>query len=82
MNDGYVLALVVCIFSMVVTGIHYLYAKNLQRIVSDQNETIQRLINREPVTYAETGQKPYKVAKESYAAWGNQVVNIDEDERQ
>lgn len=45
-----------------------------------QQDTIKRLINREPVTYAETGTTPQKPSKEVYAAWGNQMLNIDEDE--
>lgn len=56
--------------------------RRLQRIIERQNDTIQRLINREPVTYAEVGAKPQKPVRETYAAWGNQMVNIDEDERQ
>jgi hypothetical protein len=75
------IALVVLL--MLIPIVHYRSnSHTLQHIVNDQNETIQRLINREPGTYAETGQKPNKPAKEAYAAWGNQVVNIDEDERQ
>ena len=53
---------------------------NMQKTIDRQQDTIQHLINRDPVTYEETGQKPPKPQKEVYAAWGNQVVNLDEDE--
>lgn len=54
--------------------------KGYRRTIDRQQDTIERLINREPVTYAETGQKPTQPIKERYAAWGNQMINLDEDE--
>jgi hypothetical protein len=54
--------------------------RQLHHTIERQNDTIQRLINREPVTYAEVGKTPVKPTREVYAAWGNQTVNIDEDE--
>lgn len=57
-------------------------ASNMQRTIDRQQDTINRLINREPVTYAETGQTPQKPERLAYAAWGNQIVNLDEDQRQ
>jgi len=53
--------------------------RQLQRTIDRQQDTINRLINREPVTYQEVGTKPPKPNREVYAAWGNQMVNIDED---
>ena len=50
-----------------------------RRTVNRLNDTIQRLVNREPVTYKEVGAKPPKPNREVYAAWGNQMVNMDED---
>jgi hypothetical protein len=50
------------------------------KLIKAQQETIQRLINREPVTYQETGAAPPKQSRETYAAWGAQMVNLDEDE--
>lgn len=55
--------------------------KGLQSTIDRQQDTIQRLINREPVTYAEVGSKPSKKSTDVYAAWGSQMVNIDEDEQ-
>ncbi|CAH1205671.1 hypothetical protein PAECIP111893_02390 [Paenibacillus plantiphilus] len=52
--------------------------RNLHRLIERQQDTIQRLINHEPVTYTETGQKPPKPVRESFAAWGNEVVNVEE----
>ncbi len=51
------------------------------KLIQRQQDTIQRLVNREPVTYAETGAEPRKPIKESYAAWGNQMIHIDDDKR-
>lgn len=50
-----------------------------QATIDRQNDTIQRLISREPVTYQETGQAPQKPSKEIYAAWGSQMVDLDKD---
>ena len=52
------------------------------RTVTRLNDTIIRLVNREPVTYQEVGVNPPKPDRTVYAAWGNQMVNMDEDERQ
>lgn len=68
------------ISASILSVLNYFYIRNLQRTIDRQQDTINRLINREPVTYAETGQKSPKPVKEVYAAWGNQMINIDEDE--
>lgn len=52
------------------------------RTIKQQQETINRLINREPVTYAVVGTTPKRPSKERYAAWGNEMVDLDEDEKQ
>lgn len=80
--EGYYIALFICIFSLLSVTVQYLHTKHLQRTIDRQQDTIHRLINREPVTYTETGQTPQKDERFVYAAWGNQMVNIDEDERQ
>lgn len=76
-----ILGLIICIIALVgflVTTV--MLTKGYRRTIDQQNATIQRLINREPVTYAETGTTLQKPSKEVYAAWGNQMLNIDEDE--
>lgn len=61
--------------------IHYRSrCQSLQHTIDHQKDTIQRLVNREPVTYAEVGMKPQKPIRERYAAWGAQMVDLDEEE--
>lgn len=75
------LALTVLVMALPI--IHYRSkAQTLKRIVDSQRDTISRLINREPVTYQEVGTKQSKPNREIYAAWGNQMVDMNEDERQ
>lgn len=57
-----------------------IHAKRFQRIIDRQNDTIHRLITHQPVTYAEVGKEPQKRNKQVYAAWGAQMVDLDEDE--
>lgn len=64
---------------LIVIAINHFECRSKQRIIDRQNDTIQRLINREPVTYSETGQPPPKRSKEVYAAWGAQMVDLDRD---
>lgn len=54
--------------------------KSNEKLIHAQQDTIQRLINREPVTYEETGQTPRKQERTVYAAWGAQMVDMNEDE--
>jgi hypothetical protein len=54
--------------------------KSHEKLVNAQQDTINKLLNREPVTYVETGQKQPKQSKESYAAWGNQTVDTSEEQ--
>jgi hypothetical protein len=56
-------------------------SESKERLIQAQQDTIHKLLNREPVTYAEVGTKPTKKATDVYAAWGSQMVNIDEDEQ-
>lgn len=62
--------------------IAHIHSKRFKTAIDRQNDTIQRLINREPVTYAEVNSKPQKPQKEIYAAWGAQMVDLDEEESQ
>ncbi|CAM4098467.1 hypothetical protein L1N85_10730 [Paenibacillus alkaliterrae] len=82
MNDIALLSVVSLILMGTIGSVCYSYITSLQRTIYRQNDTIQRLISREPVTYQEVGAKPTKPNREVYAAWGNQLINIDEDERQ
>jgi hypothetical protein len=74
------LSLVVCGLFLMAFIVQTYERRALQRTIDRQNDTIQRLINREPVTYAEVGTNPSKPVRERYAAWGAQMVNLDEDE--
>lgn len=47
--------------------------KSKDRLIWAQQETMQKLLNREPVTYAEVGQEPNKPNTERYSAWGNRI---------
>lgn len=75
--EGYYIALFICIF---VLFLQHMHVKGLQRTIDRQHDTIQKLINREPVTYEEVGQKATRPVQERYAAWGSQMVNIEEEE--
>ena len=68
-----------CIFALLVTIGQFVHVRHLQRTIDRQQDTIQRLINREPVTYAETGQEQHKAPRQFYAAWGAQIVDLSED---
>ena len=52
--------------------------KSKDKLIWAQQDTIQKLLNREPVTYAEAGAKPPKKNTEQYVAWGNTTVDMDE----
>ena len=56
--------------------------RSKDKLIQAQQDTIQKLLNREPVTYAEVGQEPNKPITERYSAWGNRIHDIkdfDED---
>lgn len=76
--DGYYIVLLICAITLLLSIGQCIISKGLYRTIDRQQETIQRLINREPVTYTETGQPPPKPVRESFAAWGNEVVNVEE----
>lgn len=79
--EAIMLIVVTSVFGLKIFADQY-EKRQLQRTIDRQQDTIQRLINREPVTYSEVGRTPTKPSREVYAAWGNQTVNLDEDERQ
>jgi hypothetical protein len=54
--------------------------ERLQRTVDKQQDTIQRLINREPVTYAEVNAEPPTAAREFYSAWGGETIDAKDIE--
>lgn len=54
--------------------------ERLQRTVDKQQDTIQRLINREPVTYTEVGQNAPHTAREFYSAWGGETIDAKDIE--
>lgn len=43
-----------------------------------QQDTIQKLLNREPVTYKEVGAQPPKPDTDRFVAWGGTIANRDE----
>ena len=59
-------------------GVAAIMIRSQQTTINRQQETIQRLVSREPVTYVETGQKPPNPVRESFAAWGNEMINAEE----
>lgn len=68
-----ILAVVLVVYSMWII-------RGLKTLINRQNDTIQRLLDREPVTYAEVNKEPPKRTTERFAAWGNQIVDMDEIE--
>lgn len=51
----------------------------LQEIMYKQQETIQRLIIHEPVTYQEVGKEAPKAKLERYSAWAGETVDINDE---
>ena len=66
------LALLVII---IVTSIH---TTRQQTTIDKQFETIQKLLNREPVTYKEVNVKPPKQDTDRPIAWGGRIADRDE----
>lgn len=64
----------------IIVSISALYIRKQSRIIEQQQETIQKLINREPVTYKELNVEPPKRSTERYAAWGSQTFDIEDVE--
>lgn len=75
----YILGAVIA-YLLIVNMIQFKRNSNQVQIISKQNDTIQKLINREPVTYAETGTKPQNKPTERYSAWAGQMVDMNEEE--
>lgn len=76
MIEGIALMLAVAlIVLMLYTVTQY---NRLQRVIEQQHGTIQRLISKEPVTYAEVGTEPPKPERIVYSAWGNEEIDIKE----
>lgn len=51
-----------------------------QATIDKQQDTIKRLLEREPVTYQEVGKEPPKPSREYYSAWSNQIIDASEPE--
>lgn len=66
------LALLVII---VCTSIH---SSRQQRTIDRQQDTIQKLLNREPVTYKEVGKAEPKEEEVRYSAWGSRMLTKDD----
>lgn len=54
--------------------------KRLEQTIASQQDTIQRLVNREPVTYTEVGQDAPQPAREFYSAWGGETIDAKDVE--
>lgn len=52
----------------------------LHKLVTSQQDTIQRLVNREPVTYTEVGQDVPQPPREFYSAWGGETIDAKDVE--
>lgn len=52
--------------------------KNHRQTMKDQQETIQKLLNREPVTYKEVNVAPPKPDTDRPIAWGGMIGNREE----
>jgi len=85
MEVKYAIALFGCVPLMIMLVSSWYFQaqmnKSHQKLINTQQDTISKLLNREPVTYAEVGNtnRP-KVEKTVYAAWGNQTVNLDTED--
>lgn len=71
---------IICTSSLIVCFIAYSLwiIRSLQRTIKDQNETIQKLLNREPVTYKEVNTQPPKLDTDRPIAWGGTIAGRDE----
>lgn len=70
-----ILGLSLCALCLVLLTI----IRYLQRTIESQQQTIQKLLNREPVTYKETGQQPKKT-RTVYSAWAGEEVDLNEEQ--
>jgi hypothetical protein len=52
-------------------------SQDKEKLVQAQQDTINKLLNREPVTYAEVGQP--KKTREIYSAWAGEMVDMNEE---
>jgi hypothetical protein len=53
--------------------------ERLQKVIYIQQDTIKRLINREPVTYQEVGKEAPEPKYERYSAWSGETIDIRDD---
>jgi hypothetical protein len=53
--------------------------KRYEKLIEGYTDTIQRLINREPVTYKEVGKEAPEPKYERYSAWSGQTIDIRDD---
>ena len=62
---------------------HILYVINRDRkynkLIASQQDTIQRLVNREPVTYQEVGKDAPEPICQRYSAWANETIDLRDD---
>ena len=73
-----VIALVLAMALIVLMIYTVMQYNRFQHMIEQQQNTIQRLVNKEPVTYAEIGTEPLKPERIVYSAWGNEEVNLRE----
>jgi cytochrome oxidase assembly protein ShyY1 len=52
--------------------------RNQQKTIKAQQDTIQKLLNREPVTYKEVGKPEPKEEEVRYSAWGSRMLTKDD----
>lgn len=74
----------IAIIILLVSAVAQLYVinrlhKSCIKTLSNQQGTIQRLINREPVTYQEVGKEAPEPKYERYSAWSGEMVDINEE---
>jgi hypothetical protein len=49
------------------------------KTLANQQDTIQRLVNREPVTYQEVGKEAPEPKYERYSAWSGETIDTRYD---
>lgn len=52
--------------------------KNHRKDIQTMSDTIQKLLNREPVTYKEVGKTEPKEEEVRYSAWGSRMLTKDD----
>lgn len=53
-------------------------SEKMQRTIEAQQDTINKLINREPVTYKEVGREKPKLDTDRPVAWGGTIMDRDD----